>query len=91
MKFNNPSTNKIIGYLILFASFIPIAIGYKLISSGKLMIIGVIALLIGIFLFCASVVWMFKKVRCPHCNALLPLKIRPISKCPYCGKRTDDI
>ena len=46
MRFNNPSTNKIIGYLILFAAFIPFAIGYNLINSGNLLIIGVIALVI---------------------------------------------
>lgn len=91
MNLNNPRINRIIGYLIMFVAFVPFTLGYKMVSSGIMIIVGIVILTIGILLLCASVVWVFKKVRCPHCNALLHLKLYPISKCPYCGKRTDDI
>ena len=46
-------------------------------------------LIIGGLMAAASVIWMVRKVRCPHCNMLLHLKLYPIDRCPYCGKSTD--
>ena len=87
---SDPQKSRLIGYLLLFAGIIPMGIGAAAIGSGKLIavIIGIILLSAGSFSAVYSVFWMYKKVRCPHCNALLPLKLYPIGTCPYCGKKT---
>ena len=92
MNPNNPTHNKIIGYLIMILGFIFFVVGVPIaLSTGIIRLLGEIICAIGIALLIASTVWMYKKVRCPHCGALLNLKIWPIRKCPYCGKRTDDV
>ena len=92
MNLNNPSHNRIIGYLIMILGAIVFGIGMEIAHmTGIVRLLGEIISVIGIGLFIASIVWMYKKVRCPHCGMLLHLKFYPIRKCPYCGKRTDDV
>ena len=86
----DPKINRIIGYVVLFIGFL---IWYKGFHSSTESdpINGHDPLLIGISVavIISSVVWMILKVRCPHCNKLLTLKLGNIDVCPYCGKRTD--
>ena len=92
MNLNNPSHNRIIGYLIMISGAITFGTGMEIAHmTGIIRLLGEIICVIGIGLFIASIVWMYKKVRCPHCGMLLHLKLYPIRKCPYCGKRTDDV
>lgn len=49
-----------------------------------------ILLALGLITVAASVIWMVLKVRCPHCNKLLPLKLYNIDTCPYCGMNTKE-
>lgn len=37
-----------------------------------------------------SSVFGIKKVRCPHCNALLSLKLTHTYKCPFCNENIND-
>ncbi len=80
----DPRVNRIIGYVIFF-----IACGFMIagtVSGGVFM--AVFYVLGGLFAL-VSVVWMVMKVRCPHCGALLYLKLYNIDRCPQCGKSTD--
>ncbi len=86
----NPKINRLIGYIILFVGFVLFYRGFHyptendpvnghnavLITVASVMIIG-------------AVFWMVLKVRCPHCNKLLHVRLYNIDICPYCGKRTD--
>ena len=88
----NPRINRAIGYIILCIGFAVFGIGCMMYyKSDTSVVLGVIVCIIGVLLFVFSTIWMIKKVRCPHCNALLHLKLYPVSTCPYCGKRTDDV
>lgn len=80
----DPKINRIIGYVILFIGFGFVITGT--ISGGIFLVIFYI--LGGLFVV-ASTVWMIMKVRCPHCGALLHLKLYNIDRCPRCGKSTD--
>ncbi|MCR5150907.1 MAG: hypothetical protein K6B52_06750 [Clostridiales bacterium] len=80
----NPRTCRLIGYIILFAGFGFVIAGSIAGNTART----VLYLIAGLFI-AASVVWMIKKVRCPHCGALLHLKFYDISTCQYCHKRTD--
>jgi len=80
----DPKINRIIGYVIFLAACIFFIMGT--VSGGPLMIVFYI---IGGVIAAASVVWMIMKVRCPHCGALLHLKLYNIDRCPVCGKSTD--
>lgn len=84
----SPRKARLIGYIILFASFpfFGMAVGLKEVAGGLLSMLFIIIGAVGVIV---STVWSIRKVRCPHCNALLPLKLYPISRCPYCGKSTD--
>ena len=83
-----PRKARIIGYIILFASFpfFGLAGCFLNIAGGLL---SMIFLVIGALGITVSVIWDIRKVRCPHCNTLLPLKLYDIRTCPYCGKNTD--
>ncbi len=83
-----PRIARIIGYVILFASFPFMGAGMCLtdVAGGLL---SMALLIVGGGLLAASAVWCLRKVRCPHCNALLPLKLYDIRVCPYCKKSTE--
>ncbi|MBQ3842966.1 MAG: hypothetical protein II820_09775 [Ruminiclostridium sp.] len=84
----NPRIARTIGYFILFASCIVMGAGAACIDvMGG--VLTMIMLVVGAVLFAFSVIWMIRKVRCPHCGNLLHLKLYDISVCPYCGKSTD--
>lgn len=85
---NDPRVNRLIGYVIFFSSmpFFGAAVVLTEVAGG---ILSMLLLLIGAALFAASVIWMIRKVRCPHCGALLHLKLYSIRRCPYCGRDTD--
>lgn len=87
---NNPKINRLIGYIVLFIGF---AIFYKGFHAGTAAdgINGTDPVLIGvsILLILGAAIWMFLKVRCPHCNALLNPKLTNINRCPHCGRSTD--
>lgn len=88
----NPTTNRIIGYTILFLGFAIFYGGFHAtITSGSDSDIDVFAIIISIIVIIFSVIWMFKMVRCPHCNGMLNPKITNIDVCPHCGKRTDKV
>ena len=84
----SPRKARLIGYIILFASFpfFGLAGGMTSVGGG---ILSMLFLTIGGLMAAASVIWMVRKVRCPHCNTLLHLKLYPIDRCPHCGKSTD--
>ena len=86
----NPKINRIIGYAVMFAGFF---VWYKGFHSKTALdpVNGRDPILIGIaaVMEIAAIVWMIMKVRCPHCNRLLHLKLWNIDVCPHCGKRTD--
>ena len=86
----NPKINRIIGYIVMFIGFY---VFYKGAHSGTApngvdgydyFVLG-----IGLILVIVAFVWMFIKVRCPHCNGILNLKLGNIDVCPHCGKHTD--
>lgn len=85
----DPRVNKIIGYIIL-------AVGLYFVYKGShypteedpyngknyyLLALSAVFLI-------SSLVWMIKKVRCPHCGCILNLKIANIDRCPQCHKKT---
>ena len=90
MNFNNPRINRVIGYVILFAGLIPAGTGMTFIKFDINGTLGFVLTVLGFALMVLSVFWMIKKVRCPWCGALLPLKLYPIKRCPYCKHETDD-
>ncbi len=81
---NDPKINRIIGYIVLF-------IGFGFVIAGTVCgdILKIIFYVIAALLIAGSFVWMIMKVRCPHCGALLHLKLYSIARCPHCGKNTD--
>ena len=86
----NPRTARMIGYIILFVGIIIFGIGCIFVNFENT-VSGIVLCIIAVPVLIASFVWIIRKVRCPHCGALLHLKLYyPISKCPYCGKNTDD-
>lgn len=92
MNSRNPNTNKLIGFAILFSGFVLFGIGWRLTKAvGIECILGYVLVVMGLVLCVVSTIWVIKKVRCPHCNALLSLKLSSVNTCPYCGRRTDDI
>ncbi len=85
---NTPQKCRRTGYVILFTGVVLFALGlYPRNTGGKA---NVFLVIVSLILIAASVVWMIKKVRCPHCGALLHLKLYNIAVCPYCGKNTDN-
>lgn len=87
---NNPKINRLIGYIILFTGFVLFYKGFHSATPADpinghdpILIVFSIVIIIG------SIVWSILKVRCPHCNSMLPLKLYNIDVCPYCGKKTD--
>ena len=83
----DPNRAKGIMYLIMFASFVPLGAGAAMQVSRP--VIAYILLALGAALMIASLVYGVKNVRCPHCGALLNLKLWPLHTCPYCKKRVD--
>lgn len=86
----NPKINRIVGYVILFIGFFLFYKGFHYPTqedpvNGHNPILICISIIIVIVSFC----WMLIKVRCPHCNQLLALKLKNIDVCPNCGKNTD--
>lgn len=88
MKQMNPRTARLIGYVLMILSCIVFGTGAACtgVWGGVLSMLLIVA---GAALFALSTIWMIRKVRCPHCNQLLHLKLYDISVCPYCGRRTD--
>lgn len=84
----NPRVNRVIGYAVLFAGFIFFGAGFVL-AKGITAVLGIAGCVFGILLCIAATVWMIMKVRCPHCNQLLHIRLYDISRCQYCGKSTD--
>ena len=86
----NPKVNRIIGYAVMFAGFFVWYKGFHS-STANDPVNGHDPFLIGIsvIMVIGAFVWMVLKVRCPHCNSLLNLKLGNIDRCPRCGKRTD--
>jgi len=80
----NPKINRIIGYVIFFIACAMFIMGTM--SSDPLR---TVLYIIGGIIAAVSVVWMVMKVRCPHCGALLHLKLYNIDRCPQCGRSTD--
>ena len=84
----DPRLARAIGYAAMFGGFIVVGIGTACFNILE----GVVSLILygiaGLFL-AFSIIWMIRKVRCPHCGQLLHLKLYDISVCPYCGKSTD--
>lgn len=86
----NPKINRIIGYAIFFAGLFLFYRGFHYptqedpVNGHNPILIG-----ISIIIVITSAVWMFLKVRCPHCNQLLHLKLYNIDVCPYCKKNTN--
>lgn len=86
----NPNINRIIGYVNLFIGFILFYKGFHYptqedpVNGHNSILIG-----ISIIMIIASFVWMLLKVRCPHCNRLLKMKLYNIDVCPYCGENTN--
>lgn len=85
----NPRINRLLGYVVMFIGFI---VFYKGNHAGTAPN-GVDGydyptIVMGLLLVIAAFVWMFLKVRCPHCNGLLNLKLGNIDVCPHCGKET---
>ena len=84
----SPRLARVIAYILMFASFpcFGFAMAFSDVMGG---LVSMVLLVVGALLFTASVIWALRKVRCPHCNALLPLKLYDIRVCPYCKKSTD--
>ena len=90
-RVKNPTTNRTIGYIILFAGFSLLFWGTHYPTSedpfnGKSPVLIVLA----VILFIAVTVWMIMKVRYPYCGKLLELKLYNIDRCRYCGKKTNE-
>lgn len=86
----NPKTNRTIGYIVLFFDFWLWYKGFHHPTpedpvNGK----SPALIALAVILFIAVTVWMFMKVRCPHCGQLLHLKLYNIDYCQHCGKSTD--
>ena len=86
----NPTTNRTIGYIILFAGFSLLFWGTHYPTpedpfNGK----NPVLIVLSIIVIIAAMAWTIAKVRCPHCGKLLELKLYNIDRCRYCGKRTD--
>lgn len=87
---NNPKINRLIGYVILFFGFFLFYKGVKPVSlTDNIADADFVLLELSFVFLIGSFVWMIKKVRCPHCNKLLHLKLYNIDVCPHCGKSTD--
>lgn len=87
---NNPKINRLIGYIVLFIGFFLFYKGFKLVGvSDNIADADFVLLALAAGFLVGSTVWMIKKVRCPHCNWLLHLKLYNIDVCPHCGKSTD--
>ncbi len=85
---NTPRKCRRTGHVIMFTGIVLFALGlYPRNFGGKA---NVFLVILSLIIIAASVVWMIKKVRCPHCGALLHLKMYNIDVCPYCGKNTDN-
>lgn len=86
----NPNINRVIGYVILFIGFILFYKGFHY-PTPEDSVNGHNSFLIGISIITmiVSFAWMLLKVRCPHCNNLLSLKLKNIDVCPYCGNNTN--
>ncbi|MBR6939667.1 MAG: hypothetical protein IKH65_02565 [Clostridia bacterium] len=85
---NTPRKCRRTGYVILFTGVVLFALGlYPRNFGGRA---NVFLVIVSLIIIAASVMWMVKKVRCPHCGALLHLKLYNIDVCPYCGKNTDN-
>lgn len=86
----NPKINRLIGYVLMFAGFFVWYKGFHS-STAQDPINGLdpFLIVISLIMVIGAIVWMILKVRCPHCNKLLNLKLGNIDICPYCGKRTD--
>lgn len=86
----NPTINRMIGYIVLFIGFFMFYRGFHYptqedpVNGHNPILIG-----ISIILIIVSFSWMLIKVRCPHCNQLLALKLKNIDFCPNCGKNTN--
>ena len=84
----NPKLARVIGYAVMFAGFICVGIGTACLNILE----GIVSITIYCFagfLLMVSVIWMIRKVRCPHCGRLLHLKLYDISVCQHCGRSTD--
>ena len=79
----DPRINRATGYGIFFSGLLLVGIGTGLSEIPRM-----VFWMLGLLIFAGSVLWMFTKVRCPHCNRLLHLKLYDIRRCPYCGKST---
>lgn len=87
---NTPKINRLIGYVFLFFGFFLFYKGFKPVGlNDDIADADFILLALAIDFLIGSMVWMIKKVRCPHCNKLLHLKLYNIDVCPHCGKSTD--
>ena len=86
----NPKVNRLIGYIVMFIGFFLWYKGFHA-STPSDPVNGRDPFLIGfsLMLVIGAFVWMLFKVRCPHCNKLLNLKLGNIDRCPHCGSRTD--
>ena len=86
----NPTTNKIIGYIVLFIGFILFYKGFHYPTPEDPVNGHSIPLIVfSIVLVIAAFVWMVVKVRCPHCGGILSPKIESIERCPHCGRNTN--
>lgn len=84
---NNPRVNRIIGYIVMFIGFYVVYKGnHTGIASNGRNSYDYITIGIGLILVIASFVWMIFKVRCPHCDGLLDIRLKNIDVCPHCGK-----
>ena len=86
----DPKVNRVIGYIILFSGFGFLMYGTHYPTAddpynGKNWFLIIISVVLMVY----SLVWMIKKVRCPHCNQILHFKLYNIDVCPYCGRSTD--
>lgn len=90
MDMNNPKINRLIGYIVLFIGFFLFYKGVKPVSlTDNIADADFVFLALAVGFLVGSTVWMIKKVRCPHCNKLLHLKLYNIDVCPHCCKSTD--
>ena len=78
------------GYAILFVGFILFYRGLHCLAQED-PVNGHNSILIGIsiIIMIASFAWMLLKVRCPHCNQLLDLRLYNIDVCLYCNQLLD--
>lgn len=84
----NPRLARAIGYAVMFAGFICVGIGTACLNTFEGIKSIIIYCLAGVLLT-FSIIWMIRKVRCPHCGRLLHLKLYDISVCQNCGRSTD--